>query len=92
MIKYLAKARNRYVAVDGKRIVATAFVNEAGNYIQSLYVSLKYRRQGIALGLVRFITEHRGRKLNRCPGRLKNAAIHSLSAKLGDELLEEAKE
>lgn len=90
MIEYRAKPRHRYVAVLDKRVIATATVNDAGNFIQSLHVALKHRRQGVAMGLVRFITQHRGRKLNRCPADRKNDAVKQLSAKLGDELLGEA--
>lgn len=90
MIEYRAKPNHRYVAVLNGRIIATAYVNDAANYVKSLYVSRRYRRQGVAIGLVRFIGEHRGRKLNRCPNDRKNDAVRALSAKLGDELLEEA--
>ena len=88
-VQYRALQNHRYVAVLDKKIIATAFVNDSGNYIQSLVVARPFRRKGIATGLVRFIGEHRGRKLNRCPDRMKNDAVRALSAKLGDELLDE---
>jgi hypothetical protein len=88
-VRYRALQNHRYVAVLDKKIIATAFVNDSGNYIQSLVVARPFRRKGIATGLVRFIGEHRGRKLNRCPDRMKNDAVRALSAKLGDELLNE---
>jgi GNAT superfamily N-acetyltransferase len=89
-VTFAIKPHHRYIAIVDGRTVATAFVNDAGNYVQSLYVSRKHRRQGIALALVRFITEQRGRKLNRCPNQYKNDPVRALSATLGDELLEEA--
>jgi len=89
-VQYRALQNHRYVAVLDKKIIATAFVNDSGNYIQSLVVARPFRRKGIATGLVRFIGEHRGRKLNRCPDRMKNDAVRALSAKLGDELLNES--
>lgn len=88
-VQYRALQNHRYVAVLDKKIIATAFVHDAGNYIKSLFVARPFRRKGIATGLVRFIGEHRGRKLNRCPDRMKNDAVRALSAKLGDELLDE---
>lgn len=88
-VTYRALPHHRYVAtIDGK-VIATAFVHDAGNYIKSLFVARPFRRKGVATGLVRFIGEHRGRKLNRCPDRMKNDAVRALSAKLGDELLDE---
>jgi GNAT superfamily N-acetyltransferase len=89
-VTYRAKPNHRYVAMVGKRIVATAFVNDEHNFIQSLYVEREYRRQGIGSGLVRFIARHRRRKLNRCPNDQKNDAVRAMSAKLDPYLLEEA--
>lgn len=90
MPQYQRKGKNTYVAKWSGRIVATAVVNDADNYVQSLYVKPEARRKGIATELVRFIGEDRGKKLNRAPDHTKNDAIRALSAKMTDELLDEA--
>lgn len=77
-----------YKAMLDGEMVAHAKVRN--NYICELYVRPAFRRRGIALFLVRAISADRGQKLNRAPRIIKNAAIVSLSEKLGDELLEEA--
>lgn len=86
MPQYSYRGKNLYEARWSGRIVATATVNDEGNYIQTLYVKPQVRRKGIASELVRFICEHRGKPLNRAPNNIKTDAVKALSAKLGDEL------
>lgn len=83
-------AHNRYDALIDGASVAWARYRENGNYISMLHVLPAYRRQGIAIALVRFIQADRGAPLNRAPNMIKNDAIRRLSARLGEELLEEA--
>lgn len=76
----------KYVAEVDKKQVAFATVNDSGNFVQSLFVALGYRRQGIGTGMVEFIAKSRGKKLNRAPDSIKNASIKQMSVKLGDTL------
>ena len=76
------------VSVGGKRI---AFAQVRDNYIYELFVDKDFRRLGVTTALVRFISKERVAKLNRAPSRIKNDKIHALSAKLGSELLDEAR-
>lgn len=80
----------RYDAILNGQVIGWARYKERGNYISMLHVNAGYRRSGVASSIVRFISSDIGRKLNRAPSLIKNKAIHSLSAKLGDELLKEA--
>lgn len=70
---------------EGNEKIAFAHLNQSKKYIDILWVSPNFRRQGIAIALVRFITENVG-KLTRAPTKTKTSAVVSLSAKLGDEL------
>ena len=81
---------HRYEAFAEDVTLAIAHVN--GSYIDRLFVSKAYRRQGIALGLVNFIIDSHPDKLHRCPVSLKTKPVIELSRKLGDRLLEEFKE
>lgn len=88
-IEYKKGRPNEYLAmVDGTRIALAMVSDTARPHICLLSVENGYRRQGIALALVRFVIADRG-KLYRAPSSIKNAAIHKLSAKLGDELFQE---
>lgn len=91
MAKFRYIGNHTYQATQSGFIVANANVHDEGNFVRSLYVKPQMRRKGIATELVRFICEHRGRKLNRAPSRIKNDAVKALSAKMGDELEVEAK-
>lgn len=76
-----------YVAhIDGK-FVGRARVNDADNYLATLYVHEGYRRKGVGRALFAFIVAHRGAPLNKAPAHTKNAEAIKFSASLPDSQL-----
>lgn len=62
-----------YIARVEGNLVGKLRVIESLNCVGVLTVVRSFRRKGIAMSLIRFAVEQRGRKFNRTPDGLKNS-------------------
>lgn len=82
------KGDHVYVAFVNLQYAGRAKVDDAGNFVRFLSVRKQFRRQGVAMALLRFIAQHRGRKLTPAPDKSKTDVVRALGAKYGAEILE----